>query len=870
MIQSPTQTIPTYQSANFAPVLPLRQLADGQQKVTNKVQDAFRERYQHYMGLDKRAWNEIYSAGETVALFIAGKQLIARNPFGGGAIVLRPVKQDESTKRALNLCQFYHTNVEKMWMGSSPDIEVEPGRRTDQAEMAARGGAAIVNFYENRFYNPIFEQEQCGEAASFGTYIVGYEWDQGIKGLTAIREVVENKTTQFGAGVGYCGDCGKYGGAQEFTPDQPEDSQVKIPPMCPGCGSLSVLVEPPKTKDIQTVTGSEQYNLGNLTCRNYKILGSRWDLNYRPEHSSWFIYQQYVTPGLVKSLIGQIRAPGGDGGQTETGLEIMKRIATAGQAVSGYGSSQQGSPRDRWKLEEMYLSAEDLQDINVNGEMETISGQPLQQGSLADQFPDGAVGIGLNGFNALLGLYPEIHKGKIVSGTYHKRPGSGAGRGAVDMVEVQKRINTLDSGQLMHIATTGTPGYLYRPEVIKPDEMGYLGNPMVNIPAKDLPTGMKLEDVARPMIPGTIAPAMVQYTQSWLKENMQVAAHVMNFSEGAPGVNNKTATGAQIGDTLAHSIFSPMLEVKGYTRMRGAEIIVELFRQHVPCKQYFPLAGKRNGSDGVYLSGADLDIDLVYKVVQDSWMPKSVYTKRQDFESIAQAYGGAGQYLQMKQTAPKEVAETEKLYNISSDTENFDSIMTLNRHRLQQMQQAAQQGAPSPDLLIASIQPPISPLEPLQQMKAEWYMDFLDTTDGQQAPMILRSAVEALVAIHAQNEAQKQSMIAQLAGQVQQAGQQPQQEAAAQQQMAQAQQQQQLEAQGQGQEQDPREQAEMQEQSAQADHARQMQQAQGQQRHDRTMAAAKMGHEQLKQASDHAHKERVAAMAAKKAKAVKR
>lgn len=762
--------IPTYAGANYAPVKPILEAKDDKTRISNKLADALRERYLHYFNLEKRAWNEILAAGQMVANFTSGKQLAISNPFGSGFLAVQPTRQDESTKRVLNQMQFYRTKIEQMWMTSKPDITVEPGRRTDAAMQAARGAGAVNDFYEKRFYTANFERDEAGLAQTFGTYLNLFHWDMGKQGLSTIREIVENKTLDF-AGAGYCGDCGQYDDASKFQ------GAETTPPQCPKCGSMAVNVMPGQSQQVSSVVGQEKVNLGDLVCHQLPLPGCRWNLYKRPEESSWFIYNQMVDIGALKALVGQIRVPGSNNYDSDAGLEMVRSLAYGGQAVNGRSGTNTSQFADDQRLttslNQMWLSPEDLTDIVLDGGEMTVSGEATPKGRLSDLCPEGIVVVGVNQMSLLLGVYQETHKNKLCSGTYHAKTLSGAGRGDVDSVEVQRRLNTLDTNQLLLMQSSATPAYLYRPEAIKGEMMEYLGSPNMNIPLNDLPVGMTLSEVAQQLPPGRIDGAAIQYTQQFLKDQAQMASHCVEFSGAIPGVNNKTAHGAELARNLAQSLFSPMLMVKAYTRQRGAEICVDLYRKHMPVKQPFPLAGKRNGSDSIFIAGCDLDVDLVFDVVDDSWVPKSTLTKREDILAMAQAFGGLEAYFMAKQQDPKAVNEIEQIFGVDVEAEDYDDVTTRCRQRFGQIQAAEKMGATQPEQLMAAMEPPISAIEPLQKEKADWWMGLLDDDDGWQASPLVRATIEAVAALHTQNEANKAAALAMLAGQVQAASQAP-------------------------------------------------------------------------------------------------
>lgn len=230
------------------------------------------------------------------------------------------------------------------------------------------------------------------------------------------------------------------------------------------------------------------------------------------------------------------------------------------------------------------------------------------------------------------------------------------------------------------------------------------------------------------------------------------------------------------------------------------------------------MGGKYGSHSGKYLSGANLNTDLIFEVVQDSWNPRNSYTKRQDtaaFGQVAQMLSAIPNYL-----TPDKMMSLERTFDLDeeSETKNVAESLCFRRVRMMQAQanvvqdpmmlvgvqpgtQAGPDGQPMPtgQLVITGqgvIQPPVSQAEPAHSVKRQWLMDWLDADDGQDAPMNLRAAVELLIKLHTDLDGQQGKILASQQGEVQLAGQQPQMQAQQEAQAAQGQAQMDQQAQG--------------------------------------------------------------------------
>lgn len=811
-----SRAIPLRKGVNFAPMEPLTRLGQSTPQ-SHYLCDALKERFKHFWGRDANVRREMISVGELVAHFLAGDQLIERDPWSGGWLVIKPQRQDESTARALNFMQFYVTNCLTKWTLSNPDIVAKAARDNDQATMAAKAADTIVAHYEAQFYKPWFNLQEALQALTFGTYINRIRYDAGVKGIIGLREIVENRNVVLSDGAGYCGDCGYGGTYQEFTaqsgllgpdgmPIGVSGGLVEQEPMmptgiCPQCGSDAVLLDQPASEDIPTVTGQEPVELGDLVLESLPFAGCWWDMRSRAEWSSWFIHQQAISPGAIRRLLGNVKIPGGGDEITDIGQQVLRALGYSGQALAGRSAQswRQNKFQDNADptLVEMWLSPDDYADIKLKGDEQTVSGESLPSGeSLAELFPDGLVAVGLNGFAVTLGVYAENHRDHIASGVWHMKPLSGAGRGVTDVVEVQRRFNKLDSQQLAYMDATATPAVLYDQRLIQDDEAGYLATPRATIPVTldQLPETRSLQQSVMALNPQSVPGQFVQYVQQFLTQAFSTTSHVTDFTNGGiVGQRNDTARAAMIADANANSVFGPLLAVKGETRQRQAEIIVSLYRDNFPVKRWFALGGAYSGQQGVWLSGADLRSDIRFEVTRESELPQNSLNKQDRVISFFGLFGGFPGYMQALQANPELVSELGKLWNVNTQATGFDASAQLCRRRLEQVKQGYQMLAQSvgagsamalpglgaeqaqplgidPQILLQFIQPPISIVEKDHPGKADWYRTWLDTDEGLDAPLEIRAVVELLVQMHFQFQGAQSMAIAAQTGEVQAVG----------------------------------------------------------------------------------------------------
>jgi hypothetical protein len=815
MSASPLTLLPAHSGVNLAPLKPLLKLGEGEKNTSDSFEAAVKERFLHYHGLKKETWEEAIAAGEEVANFISGKQFLMPNPFAGGrAWIPYTVKGKgaENERRALSIMQ-YHTsgNLEK-WLNSNPDIIVRPGVESDDAHEAAEAAKIIVDHYENKFYEARITQAECLEGLTFGSYIWRLRVDPTLKSVTAYRQIFENREVRIGKGWGKCGDCPKEGSADEF-----EDRGEGIYG-CPSCGGEAMVI--PQAKDeVPHLVDREKVELGDFRLDLIPFPQCRWDLKYHADESPWLIIRRKTTMAALRQILGNVKLPEGE--MSDPGLDALDRLAYAGQARAGHSASNQRKTayKDAATVDEWWASSAEYGDIILQRDAETVSGQVIRANiPLGEQFGDKRVCfLGLNGMSTLLGVYDEDHQDYVVQGKWYAKANSGAGRGLQDLTEVQKVQNS--DHQKIHTFLRGssTPAMLVASEVLGEEgKSRYIATPGENIPVplSKLAEGLKLNDLVAPaFVPTGVHPQFFEFTYNRLGEFAQFASHFLPFTSGMPGVDNKTATGANITQAATNALYTPVLSVKGEIRKLVAEKLIKLYPKHFPVERYFPLGGKHSQHSGKYLSGANLNTDLVFEVVTDSWLPRNSYTRRQDYISVIQMFGGVLGWLEARKADPVRTADIERAFDLEVESEAKNVAESLCFRRVRQMQQAAnlindplmlvgvQQGTqldpatgqpvPTAQLVITgqgAIQPPVSQAEPAHAIKRQWLMEWLDSDDGLDAPAHVRQAVEVLVMLHTQLDMQQASLLAGQAGAVQLAGQQPQMQAQQEMQAAQGQQ----------------------------------------------------------------------------------
>lgn len=746
--QQPKPALSDHSSINLAPLKPLLDLQRGNRKAESTLQAALKDLFKHHTAVEKRVRNDMLSAGWQVANFIEGRQLIRPNPWQPGQwLAYTPKGSNASAKRAMNFMRFYTTNAVFKWQLSNPDIVASMGVDTEAAREASDAADLITDYYERRFFGPSITIQEAMQGLCWGTYIWRVRYDPSQHSITAYQPIVEDAPVQLGEGYGKCGDCGFSGPATSF----PNPAGPTSP--CPQCGG-DAMVQGPATGMVPSVVGQQAVPLGDLVADLLPFPECFWDYRYRAEHSSWFIHQRRTSLTAVRRLLGNVKLNFGGTATEDLGLDIADKLAWSGTGGGGQAAAD-GRKRKLYEepvvVGEYSLGPDDIADIVLKKDEETIGGIPLPAGPLINTFPNGLTVQYLNGLQVITGVYAEHHHSSVTSGVWHSKALSGTGQGLTDLVEVQKRFNTDDSQVHKFFAATATPGMLVRQEALgDEDRAEYLGDPAINIPinSQNLPENMSMRDIVAPAFqPQSVPAQFFNYVYQRLNDFAQIASHITDFTGGLPNVKNRTATGAQITQANSNALFTPPLQIKGEVRLRIAEIVVALYRRHFPVNRYFQLQGRYGRQQGRYLSAANLSTDISFEVVRDSELPRNSFTKREEYTAFMTLWGGFAGYKEARDLYPEFVVEAERIFNVKMKSESFNQAASLCQQRIQQMK-GIEGLVDNPQFMLAAINPPIEQLEPAHDLKAKWLADWLDTDEGQQASQVLRTAVTILITAH--------------------------------------------------------------------------------------------------------------------------
>lgn len=675
---------------------------------------------------------------QLVGLFRQGNQLLVPRPYGQMGYYVRPIANDDSYRQlAMNLMGFHSQVCESKIVASNPTVNMRAGDDTPQAIAAAQACRPTVDYYENEWYTSKFVRREAIDLLTNGMFIHRVRWNPFKGGQMVQERQVNQVEKQTDEGYGECPYCQFQGSASDF----PNEA-------CPECQTPAD-VKPPTLINLNQISMGASRPVGEPEIIRCPFPAWRWDLSKDLEDSSWAIYRQRINQGVINLMLGDVIIPDSNSSD-DRGLEVLHALAYAGQAFEGKANQQGGSRQNdrRPTMAEFWMSPEDYADIDIE-EGETISGQTLPAGKMGKFFKDPMCFVGLNDMQVIVGVYTnESQKSEVVTGQWIMQSDSGAGRGLQDSAAVQRRFNAVDGQVYQGLAAVATPAAITDLSILRDNQGDYLFRPGVNVDVNlaMLPPGTRLQDAFYMPQAGNVSMQYMQYGSVFLKQMFQLTSFVTEFGDnGLIGVDNRTATGAQITAALANSLFGPMLATKGQSRVRIAQMIVSLEAAHNVSSRYFP--GKGNAR-GQMVSGQDLKGKVVFELVQDSELPSTPFSRQTDVRAMIESLGGPQGIVMLKQQEPEMFKQFAAPFNYKPEVDSQDEISTLCLSRVEQFQQNLQAGVADPQMLVEGLRPPVSVYERKQKEKATWFSTWLDLKQGLEAPPEIRAACEQMVVLH--------------------------------------------------------------------------------------------------------------------------
>ena len=757
---------------NLSPSAPLQQnIADKSRDKTVQVKpDWFKEIKQQLEDENADIWRNQRLLWQMIFLMIEGKQLLRQSNYGRGWRAVPLPRQTDEPVYAYNVLGFYSDGIKAKWSQSHTDVVWRASNDSDQSIGAAKVATMVHDYYSRKLYTNTFLQTEA-MMAQCGKYCRYYYYSDEAERKGRFP-VTETQQVQFGESSWMCAECGDGGVESELQ--MSSDGT----PACPACGSPFVEMEQAEPLEIEAVTGYEEKNIGDIIVESVPAFELKHDLGKSPQDSPFLIRKRRVRLSLLEAQYPELKLRASKSDDSGLDAEEALRNSTFG-APSAYVKQDTGLNEPVVDYIQIWLDPDMYANLSLSQPFKTVTGMDIPAGTpLIELFPKGMYSAWIQGVDGCVELRNEHHKDFFVGQVYRMRAISSLGTGIEDMVEGQRQYNLIMSIIYTQLRTSAMPATLFDERLLPNGVSSYLGslqNIPVNLSALD---GATLQNAVHQLQPQPPTGQHFNFAQQ-LDYFMQKASRVTDFSGGLPGVNNETATGAEIAQATSQSLFGPQLALKADVDRRGAEILLRLFKEYTFQETYVHLAGKRGEVKGQWFSQADLDGDLFAEVVPESFLPQTNLERRQRWRALLMDVGGLPGLKMAIDQMPALVEQLTELYDVDLGSDDFSNVVEIAQLRIRQMEEAlpmlAQLGQAMPptqmtadpmtgemvetpvdpmaemgQMLLQAITPPIEIEELGHQASINYLRDWLTTDAGVTADPMLRAGVKAMIGMHLQ------------------------------------------------------------------------------------------------------------------------
>ena len=571
---------------------------------------------------------------------------------------------------------------------------------------------------------------------------------------------------------------------------------------CPSCGSPNVAIEEPETQEIEVVTGTQKRKLGQMRAISVPYTQLRHEIACSAEESPWLRWKRRCRIEEVQAQFPKLRiTPTPNNNDRDPGLmveESLRRSVAQTGAPRTWAAQQ--SDDQYTNFTQWWLTPVMYADYVFPAPVETVAGEQIPAGAkAAELFPDGMYIAMVEGVDAPVQIRNECHKWHWVTAPYRLQMFSGLGIGINDAMEMQRQWNVTLSLVFEQIRSSSLPGWLYDKDAISPDDVRLLGQPQNSVPVstRNRQENTRLEQLVHQMTPGQL-PSHIPWYIGQLDANMQTSTGAL-VNEGVPGMDSKTATGAELMNSASNQHNAPEFALKGDADTRSMVLLFDLAKKHYVEPRYLPLSGKRGKQDGIWLSKADFENGQVrWEAVTDTWLPSTKMDKQQAIQGMLLAVGGPLIFMQLLTEKPEIAQQLMEVFGVDADAfdDEYAATSVLCRQRADQVKQLAQQAQPllmqaqqmaamyppvaqidpttgqvmpPPDptqqlaeQIIQNLNPPPVLEEPGHKIAMDWYREILIDDEIKEADELTRACIQALIRMEAQMMMEEASILGQM------------------------------------------------------------------------------------------------------------
>lgn len=597
-----------------------------------------------------------------------GKTLVDENEIG---LIEEIEIQEGEIYVVLPLFGAMLRSIQKEAIKSNPQFGyTSAGADIDQSEVN-RLGATLADYYGEQFFTSEFEQEDVMGAIAAGFSVWELWWDRE-KG----DDYVEPEYA--------CDNCDWSGepvrtmaeGETETDDAPPEapmpgesyedvEEREMLTPQCPSCMS-------PLTRRLNA---GEQRKVGDACHRGlspFQVNG----LSYtgRFDDAKWFSVDDIIDISEFREEYPEVNVP-----QKATLLSNdylhLRRMRAFDRAQVGLESSFNltRSPVEMLSKREVirsrdYIDASVYKHVTITTDAKLWDCQKrdwveIKAGKqLIDIAPDG-ICVHHTGGVAIYRIDICDWKPQFILSKHSVKMKDMFGMSfAAAALECQYNIDELASQATTAAYEMGAPTYLYDETVI-PDGVGAGGRASLRIPIHRKDPTLSLDDLVKIIPPAGVSPYIMQLIIMYKQDMQGILGAYSPFGGGLPDAAGKTATGVSIATSQMESQQAMYLALRAEAKAELMRRVVKMFGVNADVERVFRLGGPYSGDAVIRLKGGQLPQDMDLYVKKDSYWPRELYQRQNQYQQYVGVMTAANQ-MAMLRMEPLTLAEEQNAATI--------------------------------------------------------------------------------------------------------------------------------------------------------------------------------------------------------------
>lgn len=712
-------------------------------------------------GRHREEREEIAESGRRMANVRSGKLLLKRDPLYGGLALVKPLPmRPREDRHVYPLAQTNSSQLTSMWALSQPKILPRHFGSTPKAQIQNAIIEQIIGQYGAEHLHEYFNQKESLSMMDYGTVLVRVFYDQRLNTLVGTKPVIGDVNKTLFEGYQACMDCPHEGTAEDYK------LKGEAVPRCPECGSYNVsdALEPVNV-DAKQVIGQEKIYQGDIACEMLDVPACNWDMRRLAQDSDYFIFRSEVPVKMVRSLLG-IDVPE-SGPEDDFGLSILNALGARGGSTEGNGRETtwgDATQARRAIMDEDYFDPSWYSGCRLTKAEAVVGGGEIPAGVPLEQvFPDGLCAIGFSDMSILVAAFNE--KRRIIGSVYHIQSSSGVGKGTTDAVEIYEQLNSAHSANLAVIKRYGAGGgYAYDKEVMTQKEAQKLSKPGGLAALKMRGTRYNsVEGAFAQVQQGELSNANLTMVAQ-LSNLMNIAFQTTEFTSGVinDNIDINTARGQEMLAAQNQQRSAAPLRMKGYSRARLFEELLDLYREHGELPRYIARGDKFALSRGRLIAGKDLPEHIKCDFVVDTEIPLNRFTKNQNAQNMLEKSQFFGvPFVQLTQMNPRLATWWADSFQTDIPLFNRQEILIVCQDRIdnlkeiapmaeEQLQLSGMQIPPeqAAELMLDELKREVFVDEENHKLKAEILGEYLDDDEVTEWSPLLKAAVQALIRRH--------------------------------------------------------------------------------------------------------------------------